>query len=71
MMQMNQIKQLNKVNYFSVYFHNEFVRRLVVQKSIYKFVEHSISISSDERKDGEFIQELKMCLVSDWRKKVG
>ena len=67
---MNHIKKLSCVSYKSLYFVNDFVRRLVIQKKIQKFVEHRLSISRSEEKDGEAIQRLIICLVSDWRKTV-
>ena len=67
---MNHIKKLSCVSYKSLYFVNDLVRRLVIQKKIQKFVEQRLSISRSEEKDGEAIQRLIICLVSDWRKTV-
>ena len=61
-----QIKKLNEVNYMHLLFFDKLVQKLVVQKNLYKFVEHGLLISSYERKDWEFVQELKICLASDW-----
>ena len=48
--QMNEIKKLIEFNYAFLYFVDKLMRRLIVQKNIYKFVEHNLSISRGARK---------------------